>query len=316
MNLLALGRRYAAAAIAAAALLFAAPIFAQNEGQTHGQAVITILPAKNAEAAPAIDQQDFQLKVDGKDATITGFTPLRGNNDRLEVVLMLDAGARSSITTQFGDIQNFFKSLPPDARATLAYMEYGTAKLVSPLSTDRDAVLKGLRIPGGLPGEDASAYVCLSDLAKHWPSNDSGARRIVVMITDGVDYYDPHYDPQDPYMQASITDSVRAGLVVYSVYWENRGRFDSSFYANYSGQNLLQQVTQATGGQSYWEGIGNPVSFQPYFKDLDRRLQNQYELAFSAPVNKPGVATMKLKVSGIAGKVDAPQQVYVGRAAM
>jgi hypothetical protein len=176
-------------------------------------------------------------------------------------------------------------------------------------------VLKGLRIPSGSPGENASAYVCLSDLAKHWPSQDRSARRIVVMITDGVDYYNPRYDPEDPYMQTAITDSVRSGLVVYSIYWENKGRFDRTWYANNAGQNLLLQLAEATGGESYWQGLGNPVSFAPYFKDLNRRLQNQYEVAFTAPVNKPGVESMKLKVNNGAAKVDAPQQVYVGRGA-
>jgi hypothetical protein len=298
----------------AAGALLAVPAFGQSEGQTQGQAVVTVLPDKNAQA-PNVSPRDLQVKINGKDATITNFQPLRGDNDRLEVVLMLDGGARSSLSTQFGDIKNFVNSLPPDAKATLAYMEYGTARLVSPLTTDRNAVLKGLRIPAGMPGENASAYVCLSDLAKHWPSQDRSARRIVVMITDGVDYYDPHYDPQDPYMEAAITDSVRSGLVVYSIYWQNQGRFDRTWYANNAGQNLLMQVTQATGGNSYWQGMGNPVSFQPFFKDLDRRLQNQYEIAFTAPVSKPGVESMKVKSSTNGAKVDAPQQVYVGRGA-
>jgi hypothetical protein len=297
------------AGIAAAALL-AVPAFAQSENQTQGQAVVTVLPDKNA-PAPNVSQQNLQVKVNGKEATITNWQPLRGQNDRLEVVLMLDGGARTSLSTQFGDIKNFINSLPPDAKATMAYMEYGAARLVSPLTTDRNAVLKGLRVPSGIPGENASAYMCLSDLARHWPSQDRGARRIVVMITDGVDYYNPHYDPQDPYMEAAVTDSVRSGLVVYSIYWQNTGRFDRSWYANNAGQNLLFQVTQATGGESYWQGMGNPVSFAPYFKDLDRRLQNQYEVAFTAPVAKPGVGSMKVKVSG--AKVNAPQQVYVGR---
>jgi hypothetical protein len=301
---------------ASAALLTAAPLSAQNENQGHGQAVITVMPAKNSETPANVSRQDLQVKVDGKDATISNLMPFRGQNDGLEIVLMLDGGARTSLANQFSDIKKFIEGLPPNAKVTLATMEYGTARLVAPLSSDHQAVEKGLQIPSGVPGENASAYVCLSDLAKHWPSQDHAARRIVVMITDGVDYYDPHYDPEDPYMQAAITDSVRAGLVVYSIYWQNIGRFDRSFYANYAGQNLLQQVTEATGGNSYWQGIGNPVSFQPYFKDLDRRLQNQYELAFTAPVNKPGVVNMKVKGSGISGKVDAPQQVYVGHATM
>lgn len=300
------------AGIAAAALLMAAPLFAQNEGQGHGQAVITVMPSKNAETGPAIQQQDLQLKVDGKDASVTRWTPLRGDNDRLEVVVMLDAGARTSLANQFGDIKNFVNSLPPNAKATVGYMQFGATRLMGPLTTDRAAALKGLRISSGTPGENASAYLCLSDLAKHWPSTDQGARRVVVMISDGVDYYNPGNDLQDPYMEAAINDSVRSGMVVYSIYWQNKGRFDRSRFANFTGQNLLNEVTQATGGESYWQGMGNPVSFQPYFKDINRRLQNQYEVAFTAPMKKPGVEYMKLKVDG-AGKVAAPQQVYVGR---
>jgi hypothetical protein len=309
MDLIRIGARYTAVAIAAATLL-AVPALAQSENQTQGQAVVTVLPDKNAPTSN-VAQQDLQVKINGKAATITNWQPLRGENDRLEVVLMLDGGARTSLSTQFGDIKNFINSLPPDAKATIGYMEYGTTRLVSPLTTDRNAVLKGLRISAGIPGQNASAYICLSDLAKHWPSQDRSARRIVVMVSDGVDYYNPRYDPQDPYMEASVTDSVRAGLVIYSIYWQNTGRFDRTRYANYAGQNLLMQVTQATGGNSYWQGMGNPVSFQPYFKDIERRLGNQYEVAFTSPVSKPGVESMKVKVSG--SKIDAPQQVYVGR---
>lgn len=135
------------------------------------------------------------------------------------------------------------------------------------------------------------------------------------MITDGVDNYNRRYDPNDPYVQAAIADSVRAGLVVYAIYFQNKGRFDSTLYANNAGQNLIGEVTQATGGKNYWEGVGNPVSFQPFLQDLQRRLQNQYELSFTAPLkDKPEVADLKLKINGIAGKVDAPQQVYVSRA--
>jgi hypothetical protein len=302
------------AVIAAGALLLAVPVFAQNEGQGQGQAVVTVLPA-HGETPASLTQQDLSAKVNGKVTAITNFTPLRGANDRLELVVMMDSGARTSMGTQFGEISDFVKNLPPDAKVTLAYMENGIARLSGPLTTDHTAALKGLHIPAGFPGSDASPYMCLSDLARRWPSNDRSARREVVMISDGVDYYDARFDPQDPYMQAAITDSVRSGLVVYSIYWQNQGRFDRTRLANASGQNLLLEVTQATGGNSYWMGLGNPVSFRPFFQDLQRRLQNQYEVSFSTPLkNKPEVDSLKLKVNGISGKVDSPGEVYVTRA--
>lgn len=301
--------------LVAGALIAAAPVFPQNENEGRGQAVVTVLPAHDNAAPANVSPKDLAIKVNGKDTTITNFQPLRGIDDRLELVVLIDSGARSSIGTQLNEVGNFVKTLPPQAKVSIAWMVNGTAQLATPLTTDHQAALKGIHLPSGLPGQSASPYFCLTNLAQHWPSNDRGARRVVVMITDGIDYYSPRYDPEDPYMQAAITDSVKSGLVVYSIYWQNQGRLDRTGYGTDAGQNLLSQVTQATGGYSYWQGYGNPVSFQPYFKDLDRRLQNQYEVAFTAPLKgKSGdVASIKVKVNNGSGKVDAPQQVYVAR---
>jgi hypothetical protein len=308
------------ASLAAALLLTAAPLFAgaqqmQSEDQGQGQAVITVIPKGNNATAPTLSQKELSLTVGGKNANITRLTPANGRNGALEIVVMLDSGARTSLSTQLPDISNFITGLPADARVTVGWMENGVTHLTGPLTTDHRAALSGLHIPSGFVMEDASPYFCLSDLAKHWPSSDPNARREVVMVSDGADYYYRSYDMNDPYVQASISDSVRAGLVVYTIYWKNKGRFDQTWYANNLGQNLLLEVTQATGGYSYWEGMGDPVSFQPFFKDLDKRLGNQYEVGFVAPLtNKPQVVSMKLKAKDVPAKIDAPQQVYVGRA--
>jgi hypothetical protein len=301
----------------AGTLLTAASGFGQGDNQGQGQAVVTVLPAHDGEVPANLSQQDLNVKINGKEATIKNWIPFRGPNDKLELVVMIDGSARSSLGTQLSEIAQFVNTLPPTAKVAIAYMQNGAAAMTGPLTTDHAQALKGLHLPGGAAGSNASPYFCLSDLAHRWPSNDRGARREVVMITDGVDEYNRRYDPEDPYVQAAVTDSVRAGIVVYSIYWHNRGGRDATMGATDTGQNLLLIVTQATGGNSYWEGYGEPVSFQPYLRDLDRRLQNQYELSFTAPLKgKPETASMKLKVSGIAGKVDAPQQVFVNRGEM
>jgi hypothetical protein len=305
-----------AAFVAAGVLLAAAPALAQSaERPGQGQAVVTVMPEHGDGTPASVSQQQLTLKVDGKQVAITGWQPLQGANDGVELVFLIDQGARASLDNQLDDVANFIKSLPPNTRATIGYMENGRAALTGPLSTDRAQILRGLHVPAGSPGIDASPYFCLSDLAKHWPSQDQQARREVVMISDGVDNYDRRYDPDDPYLQSAITDSVRAHMIVYSIYWRNMGRLDRSLYETNAGQNLLLEVTQATGGKSYWEGIGNPVSIDPYLGDIRRRLNNQYELSFAYPIgHKPEVESMKLKVNGVQAKVDAPQQVFVGRA--
>jgi hypothetical protein len=300
----------------AGVLLMALPAFSQSEKLSgQGRAVVTILPKGHGEMTASISQQDLNIKVNGKPSMITSLTPLRGPGAKLELVLLIDSSARNSLGSQFGDIEHFVNSLPPNVRAAIAYMMNGRASFAGGLTANHAEVLKELHMPGGSPGSSASPYFCLSDLAKNWPSMDHGVRRVVVMVTDGIDNYERRYDPEDPYVQAAISDSVRAGLVVYPLYWLNQGFADRTMYANNTGQSLLVQVADATGGKNLWNGIGNPVSFQPYLEDLSRQLENQYELVFAANLNgKPGIQTMKLKANGPGVDVTAPHMVYVDRA--
>jgi hypothetical protein len=310
MKLLSLG--FAAATLLAAPLALAA----QNQ-QGQGQAIVTVLPQKNAQT-PNISEQSLSVKVDGKNSQVTRWQQF-GPNSPVELVILIDGAARTSLGSQMNDIARFVQGLPANTNAAIAYMENGQAALTGPFTTDRAETLRGLHLTGGIPGSSASPYFCLSNLAQHWPSNNRQARREVVMITDGVDYYDGarRFDPEDPYLQAATTDAVRAQLIVYSIYWRNAGRLDRTMGATDAGQNLLSQLTQATGGNNYWQGYGNPVSLQPYFEDIQHRLENQYELSFMAPAsNKPQVESFKLKVNSPGSKVDAPQQVLVVGAEM
>jgi hypothetical protein len=298
--------------VAAGVLLAAAPAFPQGEKQGQGEITVTVLPKHDGDAVPTITPQDLSIKVNGKEGKVTNWQALRSPNDAMELVILIDGSARESLGRQLDEIAQFVKTLPPNTKATVGYMQNGNAALAGPLTSDHDAIIRGIHLPGGSVASNGSPYFCLSDLAKRWPSNDPNVRREVVMITDGVDEYNRRYDPEDPYVQAAIADAARARLVVYSIYWRGQGRFDNTQYANDSGQNLMVVVTEATGGKSFWQGTGNPVSFQPYFEELTRRFRNQYELSFHVDIKgKPEVDGMKLKLKAANSEVSAPQQVFV-----
>jgi hypothetical protein len=303
-----------AAATAAGILTIALHGLGQTgDQQGRGRAIVTILPARSADQAVAISPQDIKIKIDGKESSVTDFVPLRGSGSPVELVLLIDGSARTSLGEQFNDISAFVKEMPANAKVGIAYMQNGRAVMAGQLSPDPSQVVQGLRLSTGSPGSNGSPYFCLSDLAKNWPSRDRSARREVVMITDGVDNYQRRFDANDPYVEAAINDSVRSGLVVYSMYWLDMGRANSTEYESNAGQSLLQMVTDATGGYSYGQGLGNPVSFGPFFDNLRRRLNHQYALTFASPFNgKPAVRTLKLDLRVPSAKVDAPHQVLVG----
>jgi len=289
-------------------LLMTAAAYSENNSQPEqGRAVVTVLPKSDGDAEAKMGMENLKVKVNGKDSNITGWKALRGPASPLELVLMMDSGSNASIGTQFTEIAQFVKEMPVDTKIAIAYMQNGRAVLAGPLTADGKQLERELRLPTGPGGINASPYFCLSDLAKNWPSSDHAARRAVLMITDGIDPYDRSYSQDDPYVETAIRDSVRAGVMVYSMYWHGRGGGGTL-----AGQNRLAQVSDSTGGKSYWIGMGNPVSFNPFFTDLRRCLRNQYALSFAVEGSgKPNVADLKLRVEGVQAKVLAPQQVYV-----
>lgn len=293
--------------------MLAASAFPQGEKEGQGQITVTVLPKHEGDQAPNVSAQEMTIKVNGKDSKI-GNLVRKGDKDPVELAVLIDSSARTSLGRQLEDISQFVKSLPPNIRSTIGYMTNGRTVLSGPFSTDHAEVLKGLHLPLGSAGSNGSPYFCLSDLAKSWPSQDREARREVLMITDGVDEFNRRFDPDDPYVQAAVADSVRAHLVVYAIYWRNQGRADNTQYSNNAGQNLLVELTETTGGKSFWQGSGNPVSFQPYLEELTRRFQNQYELSLIVPIKgKPEIETVKLKFKAPGLEVNVPQQVFVTR---
>ena len=278
---------------------------AQDEGRGEGRAIVTVLPKNDAQAV-MVDGKAAVVTVGGKKAEVKSWRALTEPGDGVELVVLMDTGSRDSLGSQLEGIGKFLERLPPNVRATVAYMQNGTARLAGPLTDDRAEVRKHLHAPLG--GTSASPYFCLSDLAKSWPGGVVGARHVVVMVTDGIDPYQEHFDPEDQYLQTAIRESVRAGLQVYALYWKSRGNGDDGSLASNDGQSLLQVLTEATGGKNFWHGQGNPVSFEPYLDELLRRLRNQYELGFTAPLKgKPDAVSIRVKLQVPGASVDAPQ---------
>jgi hypothetical protein len=311
-----LSRFFAAAGLIAALPLIAASAapaaFGQGSNGVTAKTIITVVPKGSEQSPPPVAPQNLKVQVNGKSVRARNVTPLRGDNAGLELVILIDSGARNSLGRQMGEISGFVRSLPPTTQVAIAYMMNGRAVFRQPFTTDKDQALRALHLPGGTPGSSASPYFCISDLAKNWPSKNMANRREVLAITDGIDPYEVRFDPEDPYVRAAIQDSIRAGVIVDALYWHDMG-FASrvGFLAN-GGQNLLMELTGSTGGTFFYQGLGNPVSFTPFLNDLSKQLQNQYELGFVVPgKSKPQVESLKVKLEMPGVKLHAPDLVLV-----
>lgn len=300
---------FAAAGVIAAFALPAA--FAQSTEGATAKTIITAVP-KNGELTPAIQASDFKVKVNGKSVVTDSVTPLRGNHAGIELVVLIDSGARSSLGRQMGEIRSFVQSLPPSAEVAVAYMVNGRADFQQPFTTDKNQALQSLHMPGGSAGSSASPYFCISDLARNWPSHNTENRREVIAITDGIDPYEVHFDPSDPYLRSAIDDSIRAGVIVDAIYWHDAGLASHVGFLASGGQSLLTLLTENTGGRLYYSGLANPVSFSPFFSEIGRKLDNQYELGFTIPAKtKSQVESLSVKLQVPGMKLAAPELILV-----
>jgi len=291
-----------------ASILLAAPLLWAESVTVPGQGegVFTMV-AKNGKEAVTPGSGQLQLRIDGKPAQVTSIEAL--NSNPIELVLLIDSGLRSSIGTQLDVISDFTSELPKNTRIAVAYMQNGRALFATPFTSDPAVARRGIHLPSGIAGINSSPYFSISDLAHNWPSRARGVRRVVVMVTDGVDPYNPRFDPDEPYLQQAITDCVRSGILVDAFFWSNRmhRRFELS------GQNMLSVITEATGGQVWGYGFFDPVSFAPYFDELRQQLRSQYLVRFTVPLQgKPDAMNVRLKTQGLSNHLSAPGRVFVG----
>ena len=276
--------------------------------------ILTIVPKKDGEVLPGVNTSNVAVKVDNKAAGAVSLTHFGENSANLELVLLVDDSARSSLGLYLKEMGNFLTSLPPNVAVSVAYIENGAPHFLVPFTTDHAAAAKTLRLTSSPPGANSDPYFALQALVDGWPSREAGKRHEVVMISDGVDpYYGLRYDPENPYVTKATGEAQKRGVVVYSIYYKDRGRADRLGIAINSGQNYLVQLSEATGGEAYFIGYENPVSFAPFFTQISRNLMNQYELGVSVPAKvKDGLQTLKVKVNAPNTKTMAPADIFVG----
>ena len=290
---------------------FALAALSPAQETSTARAVVTAT-TKGSEDVTTIPRQSISLTANRKSQDVTGWVPLRGSRSGLQLVVLLDDSSRGNLGLQLNDIKNFLMALPPNSQVAIGYMRNGSPNLVQNFTTDHAAAAKTLRLPEGSAGINGSPYFCLSDLVKHWPGGAGNVRREVIMVTDGVDRYSGRrFDPENPYVRAAVTDAQKAGVIVYSIYYRGAGRFDQNLTVTDGGQNYLTQLSGETGGKVYLEGFGNPVSFSPFLSDIQRKLQNQYELSFVS-TSKPGLQPIRVKTNQPNTSLQWPARVPVG----
>jgi len=272
--------------------------------------VVTVEGHKNA-TAPELTQNDVMAYQNGERMRVTGWEPVRSDRAALQLWLVIDDGTDTQVGSQLEDLRHFILDQPANAEVGVGYLHNGTVQVVQELTTDHARAAHALRLPLAMPGISASPYLALVDLIHKWPATTHA--REVLMVTSGID---PDYGtgPGNLYLSRAIDTAQRAGVVVHAIYYGSAGHFGHSLWQITWGQNYLSQITDETGGEFFWQGNSNPVSFAPYLTELSQRLKDQHVLTFdAASKGSAGFQKLKLKTEIPHVTLVGPSRVYVGK---
>jgi hypothetical protein len=301
-----------------------------NATQVH--MVVTVEPLKGADkTVAALTREDVKVQQRKDSLPVTEWIPSRGEQAGLQLFILIDDTSDTSLGSQLDDLRTFIKAQPATTWIGVGYMRNTGVNIVQNFTTDHTAAATALRLPLGGTGASDSPYLSLISLLKGWPENK--LRREVLMVTDGIDRlrgnpYGSGVLPGGrgysslggmsamPYISPDVdsasTAAQRYGVIIHSIYTVGVGHVGRNFYVATNGQNGIAKLADESGGESFFLGVQNPVSFGPYLERLQRILDNQYYLVFMAkPDKKSGLQRVKISTEQPNVEIDSADSVWV-----
>jgi hypothetical protein len=292
-----------------------AALSAQAQGTVPVTTVITVLGPKYT-PPPALSKEDISVYESKNKRAVTGFLPAQGDKSGLQLAIVIDdATSIESIGNQLSDIKNFINAQPRSTSIGVFYASNGGVQATSPFSADHEAAAKGVRLPFGNGGAYSSIYLATMSLIKGWPAPGPSTRREILLIADGIDRF--RGDPFSPDIQSTYEAAEKQGIIIHTLYASGVGRAGrNSFRVSY-GQSNLDQLTERTGGESFFQGLQTPISFAPFLEQLDMILKNQYFLSFNmepAKNAKGQLRSFKIRTELKNIDISSADQVFVSGA--
>jgi hypothetical protein len=280
---------------------------AQTNAPASSSTTFTVTAVGKKQEAPPIAKDDVQL-FQGKERKQIGDWK---KADQLALAILIDDSIDTGAGGQWDYLKEFIMAQPASTAIMVGYLQNNSTRVAQDFTTDHAAAVKALRLPMGLGAIGSSPYLATLDMLKRWP--ETGARRSIVLITSGIDYFrGGFFGAFYPDLDSVIQRAEKQNTNVWSVYYPSSGHRGRSFYLVNYAQNNIDKLSEDTGAESYFLGFGPPVSIKPYLDEISTHLSNQYLLTFSgAGGNKGKFVNMKVKTELPDVEFFAPQSVFL-----
>ena len=234
---------------------------------------VNVVDAQGAPVA-GLTQADFQIAEDGKPQKIAFFE--KESSTPLSIVLAIDASESvfGNKRLELDAARHFIDSLLRD-QDELDLIDFSdTVREIVSFTNQKKRIERGLHELQ--PGDETALYDAIYLGAQRLAETrrDAGRRRVLVLITDGVDTKGVAYEQ-------ALEQAQRAGAMIYPLIIvpvaADAGR-------NTGGEHALIQMAHDTGGKYYY--VEDPRDLKTAFAHLSDDLRTQYVLGYYAPQKK------------------------------
>jgi Ca-activated chloride channel family protein len=229
-------------------------------------------------------RDDFEISEDRKPQKIAFFE--KESSTPLSIVLAIDASGSvlGNARLEKDAARHFVNALLRD-QDELDLMDFAdTVREIVPFTNQKKRIEQGLNQLQR--GDQTALYdaIYLGSQRLAGTRQDAGRRRVLVLITDGVDTQGVRY-------AQALEQAQRAGAMVYSLIIvpvaEDAGR-------NTGGEHALIQMAADTGGKYYY--VEDPKDLEPAFARVSDDLRTQYVLGYYAPQGGHDTSFRAIKV--------------------
>src|SRR5436853_4902371 len=243
---------------------------------------------RNNRVISNIGQEEVTVLEDGRPQPL--FTFKRETTLPINIAILMDLSGSQEYTfpQEKSAAGEFLRSIlrpGKDSAAILTFQDdvdlvQGLTSRVDTLNRAFDEIQYARRFSAASSRRQATALydaiyitadeVLSRDAGRSAVSDDSIARRAVILLTDGVD------NASSRKIDEAIDRAWRAGVVIYAIGIGHRFRFEGV------REDILRRLSEETGGRAYFPR--GPDELLDNFRQIESELRSQYLVAYS-PLN-------------------------------
>lgn len=250
------------------------------------------------------------VREDKEEQTILSIRSVTGTP--LEIAILIQEDLSGNFNLQIRDIAEFIRKLPKGTRVMVGYLRGGNLQTSQKFTDDLEKAARSLRIVSGVSYGGTGPYGGVHDAIKRFEALPTG-RRALLLVSDGVDTSQgssPADLTQTIDLDRSIARAQKLGVAVYSFYSPTPLTENRNPQLSLGGQSALQRIADETGGRAFFQGNLAPLSFIPFFKDLDILLGRQFALTYLSTHMKKGYHKVEVSSTNPEVKIEHPRGYY------